>query len=297
VTGTPFHDRLRADAAGGSPYLPLTRRGTVRSLLPAEDPAVLRAALGRGNGPESWPRHLLRRGYAAAAGARLAAHRLGPRLVHLDDGDLVELVAAAAGRPLHLSVHFGPPRANRKPVVLGLDDRGRLVVVAKVASDPLTERLVRTEAVALRELAGGDLGPALVVPRVLALDVWRGHTVLVQSSIAATARHRRPPAAARLAAERALGAVVPPAPGGAVAWVAALRDRAGALAEEPARDGLLRVLDAVEDRLDPAVVRAGPSHGDWSPQNVAAAGTRVAAWDWERFARDRPLGYDGAHHA
>ena len=42
-------------------------------------------------------------------------------------------------------------------------------------------------------------------------------------------------------------------------------------------------------------VAVGASHGDWSPQNLSVVQGGVAAWDWERFAEDRPLGFDAAH--
>jgi hypothetical protein len=44
-------------------------------------------------------------------------------------------------------------------------------------------------------------------------------------------------------------------------------------------------------------VRFGSWHGDWGPWNMAWAGERVRLWDWERFTRGVPYGFDALHYA
>lgn len=293
----PFPTLLRPSAAtGASIYLPVVRGGSVRSLLPADSPQVLRAVLARSNAPERLPRHLARRVYAGVAGVRVATGRGRPSgLVGLDDHELRELLGWLLGRPVRLAVHFGPPRANRKPVVHVLDDDGQLVAVAKIAVDALTESLVHAEAGALQALSRRTLSPALVVPRLLALTTWVDQPLLLQSPIGPGHRHTCPAIEHRSAAERALVAAVPASPGRAETYLLGLRDRVLACADVPAREQLLRALDAAGHRLEAGLVETGAWHGDWSAQNLAATATGVAAWDWERFDTDRPLGFDAAH--
>ena len=293
----PFAGLLRpVDPRHGSAYLPVVRHGSLRSLLPVEPAPVLRAALHRSNGPETLARHLARRAYAGFAGLRLG-HGPGARtsLIGLDDRELRELLGGVVDRPVRLAIHFGPPRANRKPVVHVLDEEGRLRAVAKVGVDERTESLVVVEAEALRALAQPGLAGALVVPRLLALTSWAGRPLLVQSAVPVGGRHTCPGPERRSGAERALVGALPPRPGGAEAYLAGLHARVTELTDVAARDQLLRALDLAADRIDVGLVRTGAWHGDWSPQNVAASPQGAVAWDWERLATDRPLGFDAAH--
>ena len=256
----------RAGDAVPAPYVALARHGEVRSLLPAGDRRRLRRSLGRPNGPESRSRHGARRLYALLAASPLADVR--HRLVQVDDSSLRAALAPTVGRgprDIALALHFGPPRANRKPVVQVLDRDGTLLAVAKVATNPLTVRLVTQETSALQQLARARPGPVLTVPRLLAATTWEGAQLLVQSALVLPARPRVPTAAVRRAAEQEL-----------------VRSTESAGVPDPGA----RWLDDVA---------VGASHGDWSPQNLSVVQGGVAAWDWERFAEDRPLGFDAAH--
>src|SRR5699024_6211437 len=78
--------------------------------------------------------------------------------------------------------HVGPPRANRKPVLLLLTPGGRAIGYAKVAINDLTSRLVRAEAEALRHLDNTRLRN-VTVPRLLHEGEWNGHPLLVQEAL------------------------------------------------------------------------------------------------------------------
>ena len=276
----------RAGDAVPAPYVALARHGEVRSLLPAGDRRRLRRSLGRPNGPESRSRHGARRLYALLAASPLADVR--HRLVQVDDSSLRAALAPTVGRgprDIALALHFGPPRANRKPVVQVLDRDGTLLAVAKVATNPLTVRLVTQETSALQQLARARPGPVLTVPRLLAATTWEGAQLLVQSALVLPARPRVPTAAVRRAAEQELVRSTEGPSTGAAPWV---RDLLAKLPPESAG-----VPDPGARWLDDVAV--GASHGDWSPQNLSVVQGGVAAWDWERFAEDRPLGFDAAH--
>ncbi len=192
-----------------------------------------------------------------------------------------------------VSLHLGPARANRKPVLQLLDPAGGTVGFAKVATTALTGRLVAAETGTLRTLAGAGL-THLTPPRVLSGGSWRGLEILVQSPL--PVRQPRRPSAARLAAAAAEVAAV----GGITTqpldgpYLAGLRERVAALPAGPIRDGLAGALDAL--RPAGSELRIGSWHGDWTPWNTAVVADTVLAWDWERFAGGVPVGFDALHY-
>ncbi|TIC81858.1 hypothetical protein [Nocardioides sp. GY 10127] len=310
ATEIPFAGLLDDGSGSTSTYRVVRRPDGVRSLLPDAGAPVLRRVLSRANDPESRRRHLARRGYACVAGAGL----VGRERVHLADGALrssLEQVLSGTGVEVqHLALHFGPPRANRKPVVLLLDGAGRLSAVAKIGTGPVTSTLVRHEAGALRSLHSGPPHTLLVVPELLGLGPGPGgSTLMVQSVVPVPDRPQVPDESLRRAAQRELSAHGPEWPGSAAGWVASLFDRVLALPDPD--EGCDTEHADLQRRLVGTAFRAvtdlasapwlddvvcAPSHGDWAPQNLAVtAEGRVAVWDWERFADVRPLGYDEAH--
>jgi len=44
-----------------------------------------------------------------------------------------------------------------------------------------------------------------------------------------------------------------------------------------------------------ACITFGACHGDWTAWNMAIVGRRALVWDWERYERDVPLGFDELH--
>ncbi len=42
-------------------------------------------------------------------------------------------------------------------------------------------------------------------------------------------------------------------------------------------------------------VAFGSSHGDWTPWNMSLSDDGLFVWDWERFERPTPVGYDVLH--
>ena len=215
----------------------------------------------------------------------------GARVAVGEDGIDREL-SEVVGAPVHPTVHLGPARANRKPVLSLASDQGRLLGFAKVGAGPLTAALVEAEAQALDALAGVD-HPGLTTPRLLGRGAWQGQPYAVQSPLALPAR---PPAAAprrvaaaQVALARAFGTHAGSAGAGTYLseLVARLRaDETGAAIAQ-------LVLD------DPAVtdttVELGTWHGDWRVTNFCATASTVLVWDWERFATGVPVGYDALH--
>lgn len=230
----------------------------------------------------------LRRGYAAQLP--------GPRLL-IRGGSLRRLIEFASSGACHSAgVMWGPPRANRKPVLRIFDAQANTWGYAKVGINELTNELVAAEADRLARvnaLTWRTLRP----PRVLLDDSLDGRRVLTTAPLAGAGAERQP-SELPLAATQELFAAVPTTD-------ATLATILGT----PAEGTDARVVELTEltvARWGGRLLPVGASHGDWTPWNMAysstpiesTAGERVLdVWDWERFETDRPLGFDIVHFA
>lgn len=238
------------------------------------------------------------RGAVAAIAGQSGALRLWPHQVTVEDpgasGSLLQHLSTSLRLPLTASARFGPPRANRKPVLELLDRRGRTIAFAKVGWNELTARLVRQEAEALRMLEARHLHH-LVSPRVLANGTWDGLEYLLLSPVD-TVASGDPGVRTRRAAMLELART--------------FEGRAVALSESPYWSRLLSSLQSLRgaggarlwgfaERVDAAAdrIRIIPSawHGDWTPWNMTTQGDTAVVWDWERFECDVPIGFDALH--
>ncbi|MEU8259789.1 hypothetical protein AB0C02_04085 [Micromonospora sp. NPDC048999] len=241
---------------------------------------------------------LVRQGLAVAFRLRLGPLVFRDRLVVTGAG-LDAHLAEVLGAPALVSMHIGPARANRKPVLQLLAPDGRALGYAKLGVDPLTRALVDAEAAALHRLAGLPLGP-IVVAGVRHHGDWHGHALLVQEALPVRLP-RATPAAAEAGERAAMVAVAGCLGVRRGSWAgsdhaARLADAVDALGTRPEAGRLRAVLKTVAD-ADPTVA-FGAWHGDWNGGNSAVlADGRVLVWDWERFEADVPAGYDALHRA
>ncbi|MFC4149366.1 hypothetical protein ACFO0M_24215 [Micromonospora mangrovi] len=302
-----------ADLAGliwPAPAEPTLRRGGRDGwvVVPSAARPRLLVPTGSGRAAASAVRHsteavgrkakLVRQGLATAF--RLG---LGPLVfrdrVAVTGGGLDAYLAEVLGTPALVSMHIGPARANRKPVLQLLGSDGRALGFAKLGVDPLTRTLVDVEAAALRRLAELPLGP-VTVARVLYHGYWHGHALLVQEALPVRLP-RATPAAAEAAERAAMVAVagclrVRRRSYAGSSHATRLAEAIDALGGRPEAGRLQAVLKAVAD-ADPTVA-FGAWHGDWNGGNSAVlADGRVLVWDWERFEGDVPAGYDALHRA
>lgn len=181
------------------------------------------------------------------------------------------------------AILLGPARANRKPVVLLTNGRGRLMAVAKFGVNEVTRPLVRHEAVALKEV-GDALRKTVHVPELLASGAVGSGEVLLMAPLPAAVSGRRPTRTALIEVVRAVGAI-DRRPGASLHDVASLPR----LAPLRARiDEVVRCTKGAE---------LGSFHGDLHPGNLAVAHDgRVVLWDWERWGHGAPVGFDLLHH-
>jgi hypothetical protein len=290
--GAPRPDRV-ADYV----VVPDARRP--RLLVPLTSRRVAAAAVRRYAEPQGRLARLKREAVVAAlrtgASAVLLRDRLriSGRAEDTIDGYLREVL----GLELALSIHIGPTRANRKPVLQLLTPDGSTVGFAKVGTGELTRRLVRAEAAALTALTRQGLRH-LSVPRVLHCGRWNGHEVLVQSALPVWLP-RAPLSPTRLVAamhEVAAAFAVRRGPLDDSPYWIDLRGRLVAVADQPDGAALAAAARTLVDRRGSTVLRYGAWHGDWAPWNMAALADTLLVWDWERFTVGVPIGFDAVHH-
>lgn len=238
---------------------------------------------------------------ALAAATRSGAMRLWPHRLVLDKGQgesIETYLAAALGVPVSVAVYTSPPRANRKPVLRVLTAQGAPLAFAKLGVNPLTSRLVVSEADALAVLAARGFATVLA-PELMHRGRWNGMDVVVQRDLAVQAP-RSPSAGVLDAAVAEISALgrTDPQPVRGSAYVAGLRSRLAAHPHPDQTTGLLQALAEVESLADTTAVslRFGSWHGDWTPWNMTSDGSRAIVWDWERFEGGVPVGYDAAHY-
>lgn len=290
-------------------YLAIPDARRCKLLVPAGSRRVAAAAVRRFSEPQGRLGRLKRDAVAMAlhSGAWSALVRDRVRLTAPDGAtDTVDhFLSTALGTPLQVSIHIGPARANRKPVLQLLDPRGGTIGFAKFGVGPLTRRLVRAETAALSALSHVRL-PDIVVPSILHAGQWRGMQVLVQSALPVW-EPRVPLSGVRL--QRAM-AEVAGACGLTQGWLATspywadLRNRLCQLvADTPEGSGraateVSQLFEAARTLVEHAAelnLRYGAWHGDWAPWNMANVAEALLIWDWERFTPGVPLGFDAVH--
>jgi len=292
-----FGARGRSPRAGQRDFLVLPSASRPRLLVPSgRRPAA--AALRRYGEPGSARAWLGRHALALALSAGAARAGLGGRLrVRAEPGaDTIEAyLSGVVGQEVLISTHLGAARANSKPVLQLLGAHGDTLGFAKLSVNPLTRDLIRAEHAALTALAAEPLR-RLTVPRVLHHGLWRDHEVLVLSALPAW-RRRRPLRPGQLTAAMTELATVGGRRRGRLAtspYLARITSRLEPVAPGPDRDALGAALGKLAG-ADPEL-SFGAWHGDWTGWNMASTRDGLLVWDWERFTRPVPAGFDPLHY-
>ncbi|WP_089154911.1 hypothetical protein [Micromonospora sp. NBS 11-29] len=281
---------------GGPGWVVVPSAARPRLLVPTGSGRAAASAVRHSTEAVGRKAKLVRQGLATAFRLGLGPRLFPDRLV-VDGAGLDAYLAEVLGEPVLVSMHIGPARANRKPVLQLLAPDGRALGYAKLGVDPLTRALVDAEAAALRRLAEVPLGP-VVLAGVRHHANWHGHALLVQEALPVRLP-RATPAAAEAAERAAMVAVAGCLGVRRGSWAgsghaARLGEAVDALGPRPEAGRLRAVLKSVAE-ADP-VVSFGAWHGDWNGGNSAVlADGRVLVWDWERFEADVPAGYDALH--
>ncbi|MCM4079915.1 hypothetical protein [Paractinoplanes hotanensis] len=292
----------RTDGSPGTPiaeYLVVPDARRPRLLVPSGSRRVAAAAVRRYAEPQSRAARLKREAVVAAlrTGASNVLLRDRVRVTGPFSQSIDGHLSEALGRELSISVHIGPARANRKPVLQLIGPDGDTFGFGKLGTGPLTRQLVRAETAALASLAGSGL-TKLTVPRVLHSGQWRELEVLVQSALPVWLPR------APLSRRRLVAAMLDIAGccgyrtgslAGSTYWHE-LRGRLAAVNDRAEGAGLAAAAELLVRRAGDIVFRYGSWHGDWAPWNMANIADTLLVWDWERFASGVPLGFDAVHH-
>ncbi|MGA5301388.1 hypothetical protein ACPCHT_15765 [Nucisporomicrobium flavum] len=287
----------RGEAIAEYVVVPDARRP--RLLVPTTSRRVSAAAVRRYAEPQSRAARLKRDAVVAAlrTGASSVLLRDRIRITGPAAGSIDGYLREALGRELSVSIHIGPARANRKPVLQLISPEGETFGFGKMGTGPLTQRLVKAETAALTALGTVGLSK-LTVPRVLHAGVWRGSQVLIQSALPVWLP-RAPLTPRRLTAAMldiagccgyTSGSLV-----GSAYW-AELRGRLTAVADRPEGAALASAAELLATHAGHTTLRYGAWHGDWAPWNMANLADALLVWDWERFTKGVPTGFDAVHH-
>jgi hypothetical protein len=292
----------RTDGSPGTPiaeYLVVPDARRPRLLVPAGSRRVAAAAVRRYAEPQSRAARLKRDAVVAAmrTGASAVLLRDRVRVTGPFSSSIDGYLSEQLGRELSVSVHIGPARANRKPVLQLISPDGDTFGFGKLGTGPLTKQLVKAETAALNVLAGTGL-TKLTVPQVLHAGEWHGLAALVQSALPvwlprAPLTQRRL-VAAMLDIAGCCGYTSGPLDGSTY-W-RELRGRLSAVGDRAEGAGLGSAARLLAEHAGDTVFRYGAWHGDWATWNMANLADALLVWDWERFATGVPMGFDAIHH-
>ena len=285
--------RRMAPRNRGNQYLPVPSAHNPRVILPADNRSAATRGITSFAQGHSWRERLrtllLTGAFATGVAPLLLRDRLyvgaGPGIEHA--------LGTALDRELSIAIHVGPPRANRKPVLLLLTPGGRTIGYAKVAVNDLTACLVRAETRALRHLAESRL-PDVTVPRLLHAGEWNGQPLLVQEALPVGEQTDRPTRHQLLRCVTQIVALAPVRERelSTSPYRRCLEERIAKLGSRPEVVPLRTALH----RLPDVSLPFGAWHGDLTRWNLAGTARRAFVWDWERLAMDAPAGFDALHY-
>ncbi|MEU4693346.1 hypothetical protein [Actinoplanes sp. NPDC023714] len=292
------------DTAGGegpviAEYLVVPNARRPRLLVPALNASVAAAAVRRYAEPQSRLARLKRDAVVAAVHTRTSGllFRDRIRVTGSATAGIDGYLSDALRRDLAVSIHIGPARANRKPVLQLLSTEGETFAFGKLGTGALTRRLVRAETAALTTLNDAGL-TKLAVPRVLHAGRWRDIEVLIQSALPVWLP-RAPLTAKRLTAAMLDVAGCRGYTAGSLtasSYWRELQERLAAVADRPEGAALSAAVGVLAAHSGDTTLRYGAWHGDWAPWNMANLESALLVWDWERFATGVPVGFDAVHH-
>lgn len=291
--------RLTRGGSGVRDFIAVPNDRRPRLLLPRRPHRVTAAGLRNYKSSASGRARLKLQVLAGVT--RLGAADLLPSRVRVDlgaggdDSGIDGYLSQVLGREVYVCLYIGPPRAVQKPVLQLLTPRGTTFGFAKIGTNPLTRRLVRSEGDALLSLAEHPWR-RLSIPAVLHQDTWHGHEVLVQQALTATGPAASDPgvlteAMVELSTARGLTSSMVSESD----YWRQLHERLAALPASEHGETVRAALTGAAPTAAGIRLDFGCWHGDFAPWNISYAQSRVNVWDWEQFATGVPPGYDALH--
>ena len=197
-----------------------------------------------------------------------------------------------------MSIHIGPARANRKPVLQLISPDGETFGFGKLGTGPLTQRLVKAETARAERARHGRADQAHRAEGAARRAVARaaGADPVGAAGLAAAGPAHRAPADRRDARHRRVLRLHHRDAGrervlGRAARAAGRRSR-----DRAEGAALASAAEMLAHHAGDRNLRYGAWHGDWAPWNMANLADALLVWDWERFATGVPVGFDAVHH-
>lgn len=282
-------DDLLAQTSGanGGSVVGLPSAKEARSLIVISNGRAAARLARRQFGGKGWRRSLQTNTIAlllaTGVAVRIPGLRRPPRRTASSLGYRAWLDDAWGGPAQIGAILLGPPRANRKPVVLLTAPDGELQAVAKFGVNDVTRPLVAHEALALDQVGKGLRG-VVYTPRLVASGAVGDAHALIMEALPKTVAGRRPPREALVELVRSISSI---------------DQRKGpelpTAAAHPRLAPLGRRIEAIAAQT--AGVQVGSFHGDLHPGNLGlAADGQLVLWDWERWGYGVPVGFDLLHH-
>ena len=281
-------------------YFILPHPSRPRLLLPADGVRSARRALGAYRGlrtgkAEAWARLIRASVLSSPTASRLL------RQLHVHAGPEAEMLlpelAALLDHPGRLLAMLAvrQPGPSSKATIGLLDEAGRPVAFAKLGRSDPTDRMVRNEALTLRQVQGRL--PTIFTSGVRAETTWHGHPVTVMAPLPLNARRltveplRMPQPLLEVASSGDFG----DREVSESSYANRLRARLETCVptHREAADALMRWCRQLCD--PPGQLRFGRSHGDWVSWNLGTHHGRLVVWDWEQSVPDAPVGFDACH--
>lgn len=281
----------------GTEYLMIPDSRRPRLLVPAHERRVAAAAVARYAEPQGRLARLKRDAVVAALRSGASAALLRDRVRAPGGPDSIETyLRGILGPELLLSVHIGPARANRKPILQVLTAGGDTVGFVKLGVNELTRALVRAECTALSTLSPAGLREVRT-PAVRHAGRWRGHEVLVQEALPVWQPRVAPDPARCARAMREVAGACGTGAGRLVGggYADRLAERLDAVAGQSEGRQLVRAADRIRAGAGDVRLAFGAWHGDWAPWNMRPVAGAILLWDWERFTVGVPMGFDALH--
>jgi hypothetical protein len=206
--------------------------------------------------------------------------------------NVVRSIQAALGDPaLLVSIGVGPPRRNRKPVLMLIRPSGEVVGFAKVGWSDFTRELVVNEFDLLKQV-DGRLPPPLQSPAPIELIHRGDQAIAISTAIPSSDWSRR----RGLTPEQidTIGRTIDHR------WISVaemdwLRQPLFGDRSDDSQKRLEAAVAGVADHFANDSVEVGLWHGDLNPWNLISNRTGVGVIDWEFGGRDRPVGQDRRH--
>ncbi len=204
---------------------------------------------------------------------------------------LLDLQQLIGDPTLQISIGAGPPRRNRKPVVMMIRGTGEIAGFAKVGWSRFTMELTRNEF-SILQLVDGRLPRPILTPAPMRLIERPDQLIAVTSAMQSHDWARPKPLLPEQIDQmgRAVGHRTT-----VVSDLQWLTDPHFGERTDRLETSLESAVSLVPERFGETEVEVGLWHGDLNPWNLISNNVGVGVIDWEFAGLDRPIGQDRRH--